>query len=273
MNKQRWNPTYIKRVLKKDIDSSMKPVLVRTDKGLGYFKALGNPEGPHCLAREFVGTSLADLLGISTFKYGIIHFDGAIEIQLLNGGIAQCGRGFITQKERGEVWNGSIKDLKRITNVEDITRLVCVDTWVRNPDRYCVWKNGIPHERFDNVFLSRHSETNLVLKSFDFSHAGFCETGKASQAYEETVYGLFPQFKEFLREEAAKQISDKLKTIKSKHIRMIIDQIPSEWDIDAAMRDIWVEFLVARAGFLSENFIRMIGLQDTLRQRTLFDKE
>ena len=268
MSKQRWNPTYIKRVLKKDIDSSMKPVLVLTDRGRGYFKALGNPEGPHYLAREFVGTALADLFGISTFEYGIIHFTGNPEIQLSGGGVAQCGPGFITKEEQGEGWNGSTKCLQRITNMEDMTRLVCMDTWVRNPDRYWMRQNGIPHVRIDNVFLSGHSKGDLTLKGFDFSHALFCKIETTSKAYEETVYGLFPQFKNFLNKETAVQMSNKLKTIKEKHVRPIIDQIPDEWDIDSATRDVWVNFLVSRASFLSENFLAMIGLQDVTEQKT-----
>jgi len=271
MSKRRWNPTYIKRVLKNDIDSSTKPVIVLTDKGRGYFKALGNPEGPLCLAKEFVGTSLADWLGISTFEYGIIHITGVPEIQLLGGGTAQCGPGFITKEEKGEVWNGSSKTIKHIANPEDITRLVCLDTWIRNPDRYSLRKDGTPHERFDNVFLSACPNGGLLLKGFDFSHVLFCDTAFISKVSDKTVYGLFSQFRDFLSKETAIHVCDKLKTVKEKHVRQIIDEIPNEWEVDSATRKSWIEFLTARANFLSKNFLTMIELQnvseDVLEQK------
>ena len=269
MSKTRWNPTTIKRVLKDDIDSSTCPVVVLTDKGTGYFKALGNPEGAHVLAREFVGTSLANLLGIPTFEYSIFHFNGVPEIQLLRGGIAQQGAGFITKKEHGDVWNGKIKSLKHITNPEDITRLVCLDTWVRNTDRYSLRRSGEPHSRSDNVFLSRLVTGGLVLKAYDFTHALFCTTETTSKAHETTVYGLFPEFKERLDSETAKQVCDKLKTITTKRIKPIIGQIPDEWEIDLPTRETWIKFIVTRASYLSKNFMPLVGLIPIEKQQVI----
>ena len=278
MSKKRWCPTVIKEVVRHDIQSSTNPVVVETDEGLGYFKALGNKEGPQVLACEFVGTSLAGLLGIPTFEFCIIPFNGIPEIQLADGRLAKPGHGFITKEEPGEVWDGSKKMLKKIGNVQDITRLVCVDTLTRNQDRYFLRDDGTIRQHFDNVFLSFESKRGLTLKAFDFTHAftngGDVNTKIVRDVNDARPYGLFQEFKDFLDEETAIQACDKLKAIKDKHIRPIIDQIPREWEIDSATRGAWGEFIVSRAAFLSKNFITIIGLQPISPQRTLpFEEE
>lgn len=39
-------------------DSGASTLIVGTDAGLGYLKALGNPDGPHALAKDLLGTHL-----------------------------------------------------------------------------------------------------------------------------------------------------------------------------------------------------------------------
>jgi hypothetical protein len=41
---------------------------VETDAGEGFLKAMGNPESPHVLACELVGTLLAEWLGLPTLE-------------------------------------------------------------------------------------------------------------------------------------------------------------------------------------------------------------
>ena len=278
MNKKHWCPTIIKRVEKCDIVSSTSPVIVMTDKGRGYFKALGNREGPQVLACEYVGTSLACLLEIPTFDYCILLHNGIPEIRLNDGRIADCGPGFITKEELGGVWDGEKKTLEKINNREDITRLVCLDTWVRNQDRYFPGKKGKSRRNLSNVFISKTAENHLTLKAFDFTHA-FTNARDVTPSIvqdvrDDSVYGLFPEFKDFLDKETAIQMCDKLKSIKEKKIRPILDQIPKEWEINTTTREAWITFLLSRAVFLSENFISMIGIQHETKQELLsFDEE
>jgi len=270
MSKKHWSPTVITEVVKNDIQSSTSPVIVETDEGRGYFKALGNEYGPQVLACEFVGTSLARLLGIPTFDFCIITLGKVPEIHLADGRPAEPGPGFITKAEQGQTWDGTEKMLEKISNRQDITRLVCVDTWTRNQDRYFQREDGTIRQNFDNIFLSFESKNRLTLKAFDFTHAftnGRDVNAKiAREANDDQIYGLFPEFRDFLNKDTARQMCGKLKTIKDKQIQPIIDQIPREWEIDAATRQAWVDFIVSRAGFLSQHFITMTGLHHDTKQ-------
>lgn len=54
-----WQPTTIKRILLPARDTASQVVVVETDQGNGYLKALGNRAGTHSLAVELVTTRLA----------------------------------------------------------------------------------------------------------------------------------------------------------------------------------------------------------------------
>jgi hypothetical protein len=54
------------------LKTGTRTIKVVTDLGAGYLKGLGNPEGPHVLVSELVGTRLANWLGLPTFEFGII---------------------------------------------------------------------------------------------------------------------------------------------------------------------------------------------------------
>ena len=280
MSKKHWIPTVITGVVRRDIHSSTSPVVVETDAGHGYFKALGNPQGQQVLACEFVGTSLAKLLGIPTFDFCIISLNEVPKVQLADGRFAEPGPGFITKAEQGQAWDGTKKTLEKIGNVEDMTRLVCVDTWTRNQDRFFPREDGNKKSRrnIDNVFLSFESKNRLTLKAMDFTHAftngGDVNTKIAQHARDDQVYGLFPEFRDFLDKETARQLCDKLKTIKNRQIQPIIDHIPREWEINDATRKAWGDFIVSRAVFLTEHFITMTGLHHVTKQNEFpFDEE
>jgi hypothetical protein len=68
---QKWQPKVIRRFIK-SFPTGAEVVIVETDQGRGYLKALGNRAGPHALACEWVGTSLAGLLGLSTLDFALI---------------------------------------------------------------------------------------------------------------------------------------------------------------------------------------------------------
>src|SRR4029077_16711675 len=91
-------------------------------------KALGNPEGPHVLACEWVGTHLARRLGLPTFDFALLDVTTEDEIPLARGGKAQPGPAFITRKERGGPWGGGKRALRRLDAPRAITRLVVLDT-------------------------------------------------------------------------------------------------------------------------------------------------
>ena len=63
-------------------------MLVRTDAGDGYLKAMGNPAGEHALACELVGTQLAAWFGLPVFDFAIIQVTAADELPFAKGGFA-----------------------------------------------------------------------------------------------------------------------------------------------------------------------------------------
>jgi hypothetical protein len=132
---QPWKPTTIRRFIKA-INSSACTARVLTNAGPAYLKALGSSEGPHTLACEWVGTHLAKWLGLPTFDCALIEVTTDDEIPFHNGGAAQPGPAFVTRAESGEPWSGKKRQLNRLFNPQDISRLVVFDTWTLNCDRH-----------------------------------------------------------------------------------------------------------------------------------------
>jgi len=89
---------------------------------------MGNPEGPHVLACELVGTLLAEWLGLPTLDSAIIWVEPDDEIEFAGGGRATPGPAFITKFERGTAWGGDVRTLHDILNPGNIPWLVVLDT-------------------------------------------------------------------------------------------------------------------------------------------------
>ena len=95
-----WQPSIILR-FEGCVASSSAVLRVVTDQGKGYLKALGNPEGPQILAREWLGTSLAKRFGLSTFQFAVIQVTEDDDLPFAGGGKALPGPAFITRAEQG----------------------------------------------------------------------------------------------------------------------------------------------------------------------------
>ena len=129
-----WPPTTFIR-FGKSLSTSTNAAVVETDAGPAYLKAMGNPEGPHALACNWVRTRLARLFGLPTFEYAILQVDADVdEIPFTNGRFAQSGSAFCTREEPGRTWGGGADELEPLVNSSDIPRLVVFDTWIRNRD-------------------------------------------------------------------------------------------------------------------------------------------
>ena len=130
-----WQPTII-RFRIESFQTAAETVLVSTNAGAGYLKALGNPGGPHRLAADWVGTPWPLWLGLPTFDYAIIQVRPENEIAFYHGNKAQPGPAFITRKDPGMTWGGDAGTLAKLINPEDVGKLVLFDTRVRNVDHY-----------------------------------------------------------------------------------------------------------------------------------------
>lgn len=251
-----WHPTEFRR-FEQAFDTSTGPALIVTDKGKAYLKALGNPEGPHVLACEWIAAHLARWFGLRTFDFAIMSVQPGDEIPLGHDRTAQPGPAFITRAERGNPWGGGAEDLQRVTNKEDITRLVLFDTWIRNRDRYCV-----PNRRchVDNVFLSSEHTSGEAreLVAMDHTHclADVPElTPKISGigfTQDATVYGAFPAFGPFWDDDVACDGLRKLGQYEKEIASSCLTSTPQEWEVSQPVRAAVADFLHARAHWLAE---------------------
>src|SRR6266496_5515307 len=100
-----WIPRTITRHVR-SLATSTGVAVVDTDCGEGYLKSLGNPEGPHVLACELVGSLLAEWIGLKTLDFSIITVADDDEIPLGKGGFAEPGPAFISRAVPGFAWGG-----------------------------------------------------------------------------------------------------------------------------------------------------------------------
>lgn len=258
LNGNGWRPTRFTRVVQ-SIGTSTGPVRVDTDSGEGYLKALGNPEGPHALACELVGTMLADWMGLTTFDFPLMEITEDDEIPFAKGGRAAPGPGFISRAEDGFNWGGGAKQLRTIVNPLEITGLVVLDTWTLNDDRYA------PDARKanrDNVFFikSKRVAGGVQLVAMDFTHA--FRHGQdinrrlcfIERVRDDRIYGRFPEFRSFLNREEVKRVSEMLQKFDMATAEEIIRIIPRAWEVDRDGRSALATLITERAHFIAERF-------------------
>jgi hypothetical protein len=153
---------------------------------------------------------LAAWFGLPTFQFAILHVDAQTdEIPFVRGGRAATGPAFVTQAAAGHTWGGSAEELRDLVNPGDVGRLVVFDTWVSNCDRHPP-DLTVRRPNYDNVFLEDVSEDSVGksrLIAMDHSHCFTCgrdlDTRVAHIAHvkDERLYGLFPAFVTYVREE------------------------------------------------------------------------
>jgi hypothetical protein len=244
-------------------------MLVATDAGDAYLKAMGNPAGEHALACEWVGTQLAAWFELPTFDFAIIEVTDVPELPFAKGGVAKPGPAFITRAERGERWGGVARELELLSNPEDIGRLVVFDTWTLNCDRYAPNNTRKPNR--DNVFLSEEApKGKFLLRAMDHTHCFTCgrpltkRIANIDRVQDSDVYGLFPQFREFFDRRTLRPVARRLKQVTRQLLVQIVQTIPPEWDVNQIARDALVDLLRGRAGFLADCIIDTLCPQKDL---------
>ena len=94
----RWSPTRI-RWSDRTLETSTGASRVETDQGSAYAKLLGNPEGPHALFCDWVGTQAAAWLGLPTFEVAVVEVTEAGIVTYSNGTLSQMGPAFVARAE------------------------------------------------------------------------------------------------------------------------------------------------------------------------------
>jgi hypothetical protein len=225
-----------------------------------------NPAGEHALACELVGTQLAGWFGLPIFDFAIVQVTEVDELPFDNGGFAHPGPAFITRAEPGESWGGAVRELKKLVNPEDISRLVVFDTWTRNWDRYA--PDGLRAPNRNNVFLSEEApEGELLLRAMDHTECftqGRDLTPRIATIdliRDPTVYGRFPEFSTFLDRAVVQRSVNRLREVSRDGLEEIVRSIPREWDVSPAARDALVTLLLGRAGFVADHIMEWLWPQ------------
>ena len=263
-----WQPTKIRRV-EETYDTGSEVVAVTTDAGRAFVKLRGNKEGPHVLVCEFVGTRLAAQLGLPTFEHTTMHYDGTPAIEFPSGNQAGIGTAWITRREEGIAWSGNTDDLRLLANLSDLALLVAVDQWTRNCDRYRPEPLRVNR---NNVFFSRADapEGRFRLIAMDFTHAFTCGSplspalAHIGRVQDEMRFGLFPEFAAVIQREQATTAAATLRSVSDADIMRIVNEVPSDWDLDAPTRTAMIRFLSQRRDWLAAEFVRLIFPQDEL---------
>ena len=264
-----WQPQSIRRVVGLK-QTGTEVVEVMTNDGPGFVKFLGNPEGPHVLAAEFVGTRLAGAMGLPILDWHVFQYDGIPEIRLPSGNLAQAGSAWSTRKVEGFVWSGHPDDLNAISNPNDIAKLVLFDQWVLNCDRY----RPVPklRQNLHNVFFSREDSEagKFRLLAMDHTHIFTCggelrpDMARLDKVRDPLAYGLFPGFLKVLRREDAVAAVAGMAAVDEAVIRTIVTEIPSDWEVSREVRGAMIDFLLQRRNWLAAGFVTSIFPQDEL---------
>lgn len=256
-----WQPTELVRV-GRSIDSSTGVTQIETDAGSAYVKPMGNRQGPHVLATDWVCTQLARWLGLQTFDLAILELNELDRFPLPRGHEVEPGPALAARAVSGHVWGRSGEELDRLTNPEDITRLVILDTWLCNCDRYFHDQNA-RKPNYDNVFMRTDTDQRDKATLLAIDH-GLCvirsgedlsrRIAHISKVKEDNIYGLFPQFRSRINGPMIENSTNRLRQLDRQEVTCLVSTIPKQWEVDAETRVAFVDFVCRRADWVGEHF-------------------
>lgn len=253
------------------VDTSTGATEVRTDAGMAFIKVLGNRQGPHVLATDWVGTHLAKWLGLSTLEIAILHLAEDDAFPLPRGYSAAPGPAFASRALSGEPWDKSDEQLDLLVNPEDITRMVVFDTWTLNCDRHHYNTDPATGRKpnYDNVFLSSEGVEPGKRRLIAIDH-GLCfirsgeeltaRLGHIDKVKDEHIYGLFPAFRSKLREDIINSCALRLCEMDATTAHEIVATVPKEWDVPNEVREAWAGLISRRARWVADNIRQWIEL-------------
>lgn len=252
-----WSPTRLQRV-EESYDTSMGTTKIKTDATWGYLKALGNRQGPHALACEFVATQLARWFGLSIAEFAILDLPTEVCFDLPRDAKTEPGPAFVSRHVDGATWGGSEAELRSLENAGDITRLVVFDTWVRNCDRHPP-DLSTRRPNYANVYLaSTDRPTRTRLLAIDHTHCFDCgrdltaRVADITNVQDDRTYGFFPAFAPFINQFELTWCASMLRSLDADEVRRIVESIPAAWDVAPPARAALRELICRRAAFLAD---------------------
>ena len=254
-----WKPTRLMEVAA-SADTSTGATEVTTDAGRAYIKPMGNRQGPHVLATDWVGTHLAKWFGLSTFDVAILVLGPDDTFPLPRGRTAQPGPAFAARALAGGPWGRSEQELDSLVNPQDLTRLVVFDTWTLNGDRHH-HDLTVRRPNYDNVYLASEGvepgKRRLIAMDHGlcFIRSGEDLTKKLAQidkVRDEHVYGLFPEFRSRLQDDIIVKCAARLKEMDIETARAMIETVPTQWEVSKEAREAWAELIYRRADIVAD---------------------
>ena len=269
-----WNATTIVGELRQLRTNSLV-VVVETDQGHGYLKVAHAAGHPHDLVCELVGTELARYLGIPTFEYAIIAVPEPAPFRLHGNPRIHPGFGYITRSSPGDQWAGQRGQLSLIGNTSDLGRMVALDTWTLNCDRYRPPATGrSARVNHGNVYLARQQQPfrKLNLLAIDHGHCFKCDNDLtpgylAGRIEDCELYGLFPEFVGLARKDDALAAAERAEKLQEGELSAILDLVPPDWHLSNSSRDALSGMILQRAKSL-----RTI-VEESFPESDLFDAE
>jgi hypothetical protein len=239
--------------------------LIDTDAGRAYIKALGNRQGPHPLACEWVASLLADWFGLPTFDFAIMMLEDVDTFDLPRGARTRPGPAFVTRAAAGRPWSGKAEDLGLLENTEHIARLVVFDTWTSNCDRHPPDLAKRKPNR-DNVFLCGDGAAagRYRLVAMDNTHCFTCggdlseRVANIDRVQDGRVYGLFPEFVPYITPERVAASTADLRRIDAPTVDGFVGSIPREWEVSSAATGALREFILRRAAWVADTIPRLL---------------
>lgn len=252
-----WRPTRLVRVIE-SYDTLMGTTRVKTDATFCYVKALGNRQGPHCLASELVASSLARWFGLTVPDFALLPLSNDDCFSLPRGARIRPGPAFVSRHVPGRTWGGSAVELVSVENPGDITRLVVFDTWLRNCDRHPP-DLAKRKPNYANVYLAdTESPGRLRLTAIDHTHCFDCgrdlteRLAGIENVKDESTFGLFPAFRPYLDAGELAWCKSLLRSVTlelaEEHLRLV----PPEWQVPARAAAASARFIHGRAGFVAD---------------------
>lgn len=244
-----WQPHAIERVTRV-LDTNTKPLLAVTDEGLAVVKFIGNPAGLDALVCELIGSELANMIGLQTPDFAIYDIP---ELELPNNAWLQVDPGpafFSRWDQTATSLSPDSVLLKKLRQPEDLAKLVVLDTWLRNKDRFDeAGDDGYENVNFDNVLL-RPDKRKVQMLVIDWTHA-IAETtleDDLSQGWvdEQKVYGMFPQFAPFVTLELVQQALECVNKIDPDEIQGICRGVPPDWGMTQNLADRLSTYIIER---------------------------
>lgn len=205
---------------------------------------------------------MADWLGLRTFAVAQIAIAPDDEIALGHDRSAEEGTAIAIRAESGAPWGGTGEELRALVDPTELSRLVVLDTWLLNCDRYPpdLTKRRPNH---NNVFLSAEASPpgKFLLTAMDHTHCFTCgrelnaTLSQIDRVKDPRVFGRFPQFNEFLRREKVEDAAARLSGLPRSVVETAVVEIPADWQLSNDARARLCDLVCDRADFVGRTIV------------------